>query len=77
MDGLTHTKQLLNLLCIVYFHNRQCPENVIDLAFQKVSSLTQEEALVNSNMGNKQKNIIPFVVQYNTRVDDKQTLEFV
>ena len=26
MDGLTHTKQLLNLLCIVYIQNQPSPE---------------------------------------------------
>ena len=49
-----------------FFQNRQYPENVIDSAFKKISSQTQEEALVNSSVKNKAKNIVPFVVQYNT-----------
>ena len=48
-----------------YFQNRHYPD-VIKSAFQKVSTMTQEEALVSSSEKNKQKNIIPFVVQYNT-----------
>ncbi|MCG8079369.1 MAG: GIY-YIG nuclease family protein [Candidatus Thiodiazotropha taylori] len=49
-----------------YFENRQYPENVIKSAFQKVSTLTQEETLVTSNVENKQKNIVPFVIEYNS-----------
>ena len=49
-----------------YFQNRHYPDNVIKSDFQKVSTMTQEEALVSSSEKNKQKNIIPFVVQYNT-----------
>ena len=49
-----------------YFQNRQYPENVIDSAFKKVSSQTQEEAFGEFQLENKAKNIVPFVVQYNT-----------
>ena len=49
-----------------HFLKRQYPEKVIDSAFQKISSQTQDEALVNSDVKDKAKNIIPFVVPYNT-----------
>ena len=49
-----------------YFQIRHYPDNVIIKSdFQKVSTITQEEALVSSSEKNKQKNIIRFVVQYN------------
>ena len=53
-----------------YFQNRHYPDNVIKSAFQKVSTMTQEEALVSSSGKNKQKNIIPFVVPYNTSLSN-------
>ena len=49
-----------------HFLKRQYPENVIDSAFKKVLPQTQEAALVNSNAKNKTKDIVPFVVPYNT-----------
>ena len=36
-----------------HFLKRQCPEKVIDSAFQKISSQTQDEALVNSDVKDK------------------------
>ena len=51
---------------VKYFQSRHYPDNVIKSVFLKVSTMTQEEALVSSNEKNKQKNIIPFVIQYNT-----------
>ena len=49
-----------------HFLNRQYPENVIDSAFKKVLPQTQEAALVNSDAKNKTKDIVPFVIPYNT-----------
>ena len=49
-----------------HFLNRQYPENVIDSAFKNVLPQTQEAALVNSDAKNKTKDIVPFVVPYNT-----------
>ena len=60
--------------------NRQYPENDIDLAFKKVSSQTQEEALVDTDVKNKTKNIIPFIIPYTTSLlnswfNNEQVLE--
>ena len=46
--------------------NRQYPDNDIDSAFKKVSLQTQEEVLVDTDVKIKAKNIVPFVIPYNT-----------
>ena len=52
------------------FLNKQYPENVIDSACKMVSPQTQEAALVYSDVKNKEKKIVPFVVPYNTSLSN-------
>ncbi|XP_053391936.1 uncharacterized protein LOC128554662 [Mercenaria mercenaria] len=48
-----------------YFKNRNYPDNVIKTAFEKVSSSTQDEALINKNTDINSSQLIPFVIPYN------------
>ena len=47
-----------------YFKTRKYPDNVIDTAFAKVRSMTQDQALVYTNRSTT-VDIVPFVVEYN------------
>ena len=47
-----------------FFLERNYPENVVDHALDQVSSLSQEQALQFSDKS-RNKNLIPFVVEYN------------
>ena len=47
-----------------FFLERNYPVNVVDHALDQVSSLSQEQALQSSEKS-RNKNIIPFVVEYN------------
>ena len=49
-----------------YFLNRNYPEDKIKCAFDKVSSSSQDEALVNKHSCAKNNTIIPYVIPYNT-----------
>ena len=47
-----------------FFLERNYPASIVDHALDKVSSLSQDQALQSSE-NNRDKNIIPFVVEYN------------
>ena len=49
---------------VIFFLERNYPENVVEHAFDQVSSLSQEQALQSSEKS-CDKNLIPFVVEYN------------